>query len=97
VAGRLNPVFRSIEPRAHGLLGFSPVDRTVIVACAGIASMASALLGGAVAVLMTALLLALRRVDADRRDHLMLRLRRRLGRRRYDPSREDGCWVTPPT
>ena len=90
-----NPVFRSIEARAHGVLGLSAVDRTVIVTLGGLASMASPVLGGVVAALTLSALLTLRRLDAQRRDHLALRLRRTWGRRRYDPRHRDPRWQTP--
>lgn len=91
-----NPVFRSIEGRAHGLLGLSAVDSTVAVALGGLASLVSLVLGGVVAALAVSALLGLRRLDAERRDHLTIRVRRALGRRRYDPGRADPRWQMPP-
>lgn len=86
----MNPVFRTVEDRAHGMLGLVAEEKSALLILFSLVALtAGPLYGALAAVLGGATTLALRRLDFGRRDHWMLRWRRHFARRRCHPGAPD--------
>ena len=92
-----NPVFRSIEEKAHGLVDFTNPERAILVlSLGGWTLLVPLFLAAGITILVGVGLIAWRRSQHNRRDHIVLWLRRWQRWRRYSMCEPDTEYVPFP-